>query len=72
MTYYDTATTVNTDKEMYVLPDLNPDTRVEFSVGAVGVCGAAGVLSATTEYTNAVRTSTYTMIQKHTVLFANC
>ena len=54
---------MNTDKEMYVLPDLNPDTKVEFSVGAVGVCGAVGVLSTTTEYTNAVRKSRYTIMQ---------
>ena len=57
---------------MYVLLDLSPDTRVEFSVGVVNICGAVGVLSATTEYTNAVRKSRYTIIQKHSVLLANC
>ena len=64
ITYYNAATTVNTDKEMYVLPNLNPDTRVEFSVSAVSACGAVGVLSFTTEYTNAVRKSAYTIMQK--------
>ena len=32
-------------KELYVLPDLIPDIRVEFSVSAVSICGAVGVLS---------------------------
>ena len=45
---------------MYVLPDLSPDTRVEFSVIAVSICGAVGVVSTTTEYTNAIRESRYT------------
>ena len=48
---------------MYVLPNLNPDTRVEFFVSAVSACGAVGVLSSTTEYTNAVCKSTDTIIQ---------
>ena len=67
-----TTTTINRAKEMYILPDLSPDTRVEFSVSAVSVCGAVGVVSATTEYTKAVRKSSYTIIQKHTILFSNC
>ena len=55
-----TSTTVISAEEMYVLPDLNPDTRVEFSVSAVtSVCGAVGVVSTTTEYTNTIRKSRY-------------
>ena len=52
-----TSTTVNSAKEVYVLPDLNPDTKVEFSVSAVSICGALGVLSTTIEYTNSIRKS---------------
>ena len=44
---------------MYVLSDLIPDTRVELCVSAVSVCGAVGVPSTTTEYTNAIRKLTY-------------
>ena len=55
--YDGTSTAVNSAKEMYILPDLSPDTRVEFSVNAVSVCGAVGVVSTTTEYTNPIRKS---------------
>ena len=66
LTYDGTSTTGNSAKELYILPDLSPDTRVEFTVSAVSVCGAVGELSATIEYTNAVRKSKYTTImQKH-------
>ena len=57
LTYDGTSTAVNSVKEMYVLPNLIPDTRVEFSVSAVSICGAVGVLSTTTEYTNSIRKS---------------
>ena len=59
LTYDGTSTTVNSVKEMYILPDLSPDTRVEFSVNAVGVCGTVGVVSTTTEYTNPICKSRY-------------
>ena len=64
-TYNRTTTTVNTTKEMYVLLDLSPDTGVEFSVRAVSVCGAVGVVSTTIEDTNAIREKRYTMLQKN-------
>ena len=57
--YNGTSTTANSAKEMYVLSDLSPDSRVEFSVNAVSICGAVGVLSTTTEYTNSIRKSRY-------------
>ena len=57
--YDGTNTTVNSAKEMYILPDLSPDTRVEFSVAAVSICGTVGVVSTTTEYTNSIRKSIY-------------
>ena len=55
--YDGTSTVVNTVKEMYFLPDLSPDTRARFSVSAVSVCGAVGVLSTTTEDTDSIRKS---------------
>ena len=54
-TYDGTSSTVNNAKEVYLLPDLSPDTRVEFSISAVSICGAVGVVSTTTEYTNTIR-----------------
>ena len=54
-TYDGTSSTVNSAKEVYLLPNLSPDTRVEFSISAVSICGAVGVVSTTTEYTNTIR-----------------
>ena len=53
--YDETSITVSSAEEMYVLSDLSPDTRVELSMSVVSICGAFGVLSTTTEYTNAIR-----------------
>ena len=56
-----TNTIINSLKEMYVLSDLSPDTKVEFSVSAVSICRAVGVQSTTTEYTNSIRKSGYSI-----------
>ena len=59
--YDGTSTAVNSAKKMHVLPNLSPDTKVQFSVRAVSICGAVGVLSTTTEYTNSIRKSRYSI-----------
>ena len=64
LSYDGTSTTVNNGKEMYILPDLSPDTRVVFSMRAVSICGAVGVLSTTTEYTSSIRKSRYNIQYK--------
>ena len=61
LTYDETSSTISSAKQMYVLPDLSPDTGVEFSVSAVSICGAVGVLITTTEYTNSIRKSRYSI-----------
>ena len=55
--YDGTSTVVNTAKEMYVLSGLSPATRARFSVSAVSVCGAVGVVSTKTEDTDSIRKS---------------
>ena len=57
LSYDETSSAVITAKAIYAVPNLIPDTRVEFSVSAVSVCGAVGEVSATTEYTNSIRKS---------------
>ena len=71
--YDGTSTVVNTDREMYFLSDLNPATRVRFSVSAVSVCGAVGVVSTTTEDTDSICKSmkTHTILQKCFLLLTN-
>ena len=39
----------------YVFEDLAPSTEVEFSVGAVSICGLVGDPSGTNESTNPIR-----------------
>ena len=70
--YDGTSTTVNNGKETYILPDLSPDTRVVFSVSAVSICGAVGVLSTTTEYTSSIRKLRYNIQYKYCPIFSNC
>ena len=65
-----TSTTIKSSREMYVLPDLSPDTRVELSVSAVSICGAVGVLSATTEYTNDIRKLRHSIRLKNTLILS--
>ena len=50
-----TSTTENTTEVMYVLEDLIPSTRVEFSVSAVSICGLVGEPSNATEHTDNIR-----------------
>ena len=66
------ATTANTTELTYMLEDLSPSTRVDFSVRAVSNCGQLGELSSTTEYAISVRKSICTVsYKKFTVQLPN-
>ena len=54
-TFGGTDTTVTTSELKFVLEDLTPSTRVQFSVSAVSACGTEGEPSITTEYTIDIR-----------------
>ena len=69
-TYNNSATDAYTTELVYLLEDLTPSTKVEFSVRAVSNCGQVGEPSSTTEYTKPIRKSICTMsYRKYTVLW---
>ena len=60
-TYNNSATDAYTTELMYMLENLTPSTKAEFSVRAVSNCGQVGKPSSTTEYTKSIRKSIYHM-----------